>query len=160
MTNGTKWFSRSACECCAAIRRSESTALSRTTVSSTVARLSRGGCNEGSTLDLVGMTGVACQFCSLHQGSQCMFKIKSFHLKRWKTNINIQSKVLARQLCKRTARHCCGCKSWMVCMDGHRWLSMSHINFLPPTAAGGQKCGHPTWKSWQTPGFSHNNFRP
>ncbi len=43
LTSGTKWPSRSAGECWLAIFRSESTALSRTTVSSTVARLSSGG---------------------------------------------------------------------------------------------------------------------
>ncbi len=44
LTRGTKWFSKSDGECWAAIVRSESTALSRTTVSSTVARDSKGGC--------------------------------------------------------------------------------------------------------------------
>ena len=43
LSSGTKWFSRSLGECCAAIFLSESTALSLTTVSSTVARLSSGG---------------------------------------------------------------------------------------------------------------------
>ena len=45
LTRGTKWFSRSDVECSLAMFRSDSTALSRTTVSSTVARLSRGGWN-------------------------------------------------------------------------------------------------------------------
>lgn len=43
MTRLTKWFSRSVGECNTAIWRSDSTALSLTTVSSTVANDSNGG---------------------------------------------------------------------------------------------------------------------
>ena len=43
LTRGTKWFSRSDWLCWAAMFLSDSTALSRTTVSSTVAKLSNGG---------------------------------------------------------------------------------------------------------------------
>jgi len=43
LRSGIKYVSRSAALCCSEIRRSDSTALSRTTVSSTVASDSRGG---------------------------------------------------------------------------------------------------------------------
>lgn len=43
MTRLTKWFSRSVGECNTAIWRNDSTALSLTTVSSTVANDSKGG---------------------------------------------------------------------------------------------------------------------
>lgn len=45
-TRGSKWTSRSTGECSWEIFRRDSTALSLTTVSSTVARLSRGGCRS------------------------------------------------------------------------------------------------------------------
>ena len=47
LTIGTKFSSRSSVEWCSATERSDSTALSLTTVSSTVARLSRGGWDGG-----------------------------------------------------------------------------------------------------------------
>lgn len=48
-TKGTKCASKSTGLCCPEIARSESTALSRTTVSSTVANDSKGGCNTNQT---------------------------------------------------------------------------------------------------------------
>ena len=48
-TKGTKCASKSTGLCCPEIARSESTALSRTTVSSTVAKDSKGGCNKIQT---------------------------------------------------------------------------------------------------------------
>jgi len=48
-TKGTKCASKSTGVCCPEIARNESTALSRTTVSSTVASDSKGGCNKIQT---------------------------------------------------------------------------------------------------------------
>lgn len=51
-TKGTKCASKSPGLCCPEIARKESTALSRTTVSSTVASDSRGGSNKNRTCSL------------------------------------------------------------------------------------------------------------